>query len=84
MESLGERNLAADGCMLVYSVLMKRTIKCLEERLEAYRWVMFRWNCHWTLDSVNSIFDSGCPELNVGRRVERRETKLAKLSWLAI
>lgn len=37
LESLGDRNLAADGCMLVYSVLMKRTIKCLEERLEAYR-----------------------------------------------
>ena len=33
LESLGDRNLAADGCMLVYSVLMKRTIKCLEERL---------------------------------------------------
>ncbi len=37
LESLGDRNLAADGCMLVYSVLMKRTIKCLEERLNAYR-----------------------------------------------
>jgi len=37
LESLGERNLAADGCMLVYSVLMKRSIKCLEGRLEMYR-----------------------------------------------
>jgi GTPase SAR1 family protein len=37
LAAMGERNMAADGCMLVYSVLMKRTIKCLEQRLNAYR-----------------------------------------------